>query len=126
MPCSVLIVDDDLAFLTLAARILAGLGLEVGATAPDAVRALEIVRDMRPDAMLVDVGLPDRDGIDLAHELAELPWEPRVVLTSSDSEASVAAEARSEHRRIPFIAKAELVGDELRQALSACPDLGSS
>jgi CheY-like chemotaxis protein len=126
MPCSVLIVDDDPAFLTLAARILAGLGLEVGATAPDAARALEIARDLRPDAMLVDVGLPDRDGIDLAHELAELPWGPRVVLTSSDSEASVAAEARSEHRRIPCIAKAQLVGDELRQALSFCPDLGSS
>jgi CheY-like chemotaxis protein len=121
MPCSVLIVDDDPAFLTLAARILVGLGLEVGATAPDAARALEIARDVRPDAMLVDVGLPDRDGIDLAYELADLPWKPRVVLTSGDSDASLAAEARPEHRRIPFIAKAELASDQLREAFSAGP-----
>jgi CheY-like chemotaxis protein len=124
--CLVLIVDDDSAFLTLAEGILARLGLEVGATAPDAARALDIARDVRPDAMLVDVGLPDRDGIDLAHELAELPWAPLVVLTSSDSEVSVAAEARNEHGRIPFIAKTELAGDELRRAFSPCLGLGPS
>jgi CheY-like chemotaxis protein len=121
MPRSVLIIDDDPAFLTLATRIIAGLGLHVGATAPDAARALEIARDVRPDAMLVDVGLPDRDGIDLAHELADLPWKPRVVLTSGDSDASLAAEARPEHRRIPFIAKAELASDQLREAFSTGP-----
>ena len=68
--------------------------------------------------MLVDVGLPDRDGIDLAYELSELPWGPRIVVMSSDNEACVAIEARDAQRRLPFIAKQELAWDTLRDALT--------
>jgi CheY-like chemotaxis protein len=116
--CSMIIVDDDPAFLALATRIVRDLAVEVVATAADAAQALEAVHGSRPDAVLVDVGLPDRDGIDLAYELSELPWGPRVVVTSSDSEAFVAIEARGGDRRLPFIAKEELAGDTLRQALT--------
>jgi CheY-like chemotaxis protein len=113
---SVLVVDDDPAFLKLAVRILVDLGAEV-VTASDAADALDVVQDSRPEAMLVDIGLPDRNGIDLAYELLELPWGPRVVLTSSDSEAFIAIEARGGNRRPPFIAKEELEGETLRRVL---------
>jgi CheY-like chemotaxis protein len=118
MKRSVLIVDDDPAFYALAGRILADLGLEVVATAADAAQALAVVQDSQPDAMLVDVGLPDRDGIDLAYELSKLPWGPRVVVTSSDNEAFVAIEAQDGQPRLPFIAKEELAYDSLRHALT--------
>jgi DNA-binding NarL/FixJ family response regulator len=117
MPRSVVIVDDDPAFLALAARILADMGVEVLATAADAAEGLAAVQCAQPEAVLVDVGLPDRDGIDLAYELLELPWAPRVVLTSSDNEAFVALEGRNEGRRPPFIPKEELASDALRRAL---------
>ena len=115
---SVLIVDDDPAFLGLVARILSDIGIESVRTAPDALQALLVVEHDRPDAVLVDIGLPDRDGTDLAHELSALPWRPRVVLTSSDSEAFLAIEPRDGHRRLVFIAKVELAADTLREALS--------
>ncbi|MFZ0218451.1 MAG: response regulator [Candidatus Dormiibacterota bacterium] len=115
---SVLIVDDDPVFSSLVGRILADLGVEAVAIAADARQALDAVQDSRPDAVLVDVGLPDRDGIDLAYELAELPWGPRIVVTSSDSEAFVAIEARAGQPTLPFIAKQELAGDSLRHALT--------
>lgn len=115
---SVLIVDDDPAFLGLVARILSDIGVESVRTAPDASQALLVVEHDRPDAVLVDIGLPDRDGTDLAYELSALPWRPRVVLTSSDSEAFLAIEPRDGHRRLPFIAKVELAADTLRDALS--------
>jgi CheY-like chemotaxis protein len=118
MTRSVLIIDDDPAFYALAGRILADLGIEVVATAADAAQALEVVQHSRPDAMLVDIGLPDRDGIDLGYELSNLPWAPRVVLTSSDSEAFVAIEAHDGQRTLPFIAKEELASDTLRQAFT--------
>jgi DNA-binding NarL/FixJ family response regulator len=38
--------------------------------------------------VLVDVGLPDGDGITLAHELSALPWGPRIVLTSVEPDAA--------------------------------------
>jgi CheY-like chemotaxis protein len=113
----VLIVDDDAAFLGLVARILADLGIESVTTAADASQALVSAQYARPDAVLVDIGLPDRDGTDLASELSELPWRPRVVLTSSDSEAFLAIEPHDGHRELAFIAKEELAGDTLRRAL---------
>src|SRR2546429_8468513 len=87
MSRSVLIVDDDPSFLSLATRILAQAGFEVVATAEDAAGAVAAANATRPAAMLVDVGLPDRAGVDLAYELAALPWRPRVVLTSTVSDA---------------------------------------
>ena len=115
---SVLIVDDDPAFLRLVARILSDIGIESVRTAADASQALLVAQHARPDAVLVDIGLPDRDGTDLAYELSALPWRPRVVLTSSDSEAFLAIEPRDGHRELAFIAKVELAADTLREALS--------
>lgn len=114
---SVLVVDDDPAFLGLVARILSDLGIESVRTAADASQALTVAEDARPAAVLVDIGLPDRDGTDLAYELSDLPWRPRVVLTSSDSEAFLAIEPRDGHRELAFIPKEELAGGTLRRAL---------
>jgi CheY-like chemotaxis protein len=113
----VLVVDDDPAFLGLVARILSDLGVASVTTAADAAQALLVADDARPEAALVDIGLPDRDGTDLAYELSDLPWRPRVVLTSSDSEAFLAIEPRDAHRELAFIPKEELAGDTLRRAL---------
>lgn len=117
MPFSVLVVDDDPTFLALAIRMLACLGLELAGTAADAGQALEMVHEVRPSAVLVDVGLPDRNGIDLAYELVELPWAPRVVLTSSYSEAFIAIRGRSGRGSPLFVAKEDLDLETLRRAL---------
>src|ERR1700732_4685850 len=102
MSRSVLIVDDDPTFLSLATRILTQAGLEVVATAEDAAGAVGAAHATKPDAILVDVGLPDREGVDLAYELAALPWRPRVVLTSTDSDAGYAIEAPAGPPKRPF------------------------
>jgi DNA-binding NarL/FixJ family response regulator len=117
LPLSVLVVDDDPAFLVLVTRVLACLGVEVAGTAADARHALRLARETRPGAVLVDVGLPDRNGIDLADELAGLPWAPRVVLTSSDRGASMAIGWRAGRPRPPFIAKEDLDLGALRRVL---------
>jgi DNA-binding NarL/FixJ family response regulator len=49
---------------------------------------MEVVLEIRPSAVLLDVGLPDGSGITLAGELTALPWQPHVVLTSSDADAA--------------------------------------
>ena len=108
-----LIVDDDAEFLALVGRIVSELGVGVVVTAANAAQALQVAEESRPVAALVDIGLPDRGGIELAYQLAELPWRPRVVLTSSDSEAFLAIEGRLE-----FIAKEELASDTLRGVLT--------
>ena len=116
---SVLIVDDDRTFLSLAARILTQAGLEVVATAEDAARAVSAANATKPDAALVDVGLPDREGVDLAYELAGLPWGPRVVLTSTDSDAGFALDVSDGRPRLPFIAKQDLANGGLPSLLTS-------
>jgi CheY-like chemotaxis protein len=119
MVSTVLLVDDDPTFVTLAARVFDKLGIEVVATAPDAATAVTAAEATRPEAALVDVGLPDRDGIDLAYELAALPWGPRVVLTSTDRDADRAIEARDGARKLPFVPKEELANRRLRMLFMA-------
>jgi DNA-binding NarL/FixJ family response regulator len=87
MRLSVLVVDDDPMFRGVARRILSAGGLDVVGEACTAEAATIVALELRPDALLVDVGLPDGDGVVLALQLAALPWRPRVLLTSTDPEA---------------------------------------
>lgn len=119
MSPSVLVVDDDPAFQSLATEILHQIGADVVGTAGNAEAALSAAFALRPDAALVDVGLPDRDGIELAYELAALPWRPRVVLTSSDGEVAAGIEARAAGRHLTFVAKEHLPNVALRQLLTS-------
>ena len=112
-----MIVDDDPDFLGLTARILTDLGVQTIWTAATATEALEVVLDARPDAVLVDVWLPDRHGIDLAYELCQLPWRPRVVVTSSDSDAILALDPTHGPPQLPFLDKENLGSDTLQHAL---------
>src|SRR3954454_19513068 len=84
----VLIVDDDPKFRELACRILNASGLSVVGEAESIQAAGAAASELRPDAILLDVMLPDGDGVTLARELAALPWSPRVVLTSSYADAT--------------------------------------
>jgi CheY-like chemotaxis protein len=117
MALSTLVVDDDPAFLALATRVLEGIGVEVVATAEDVPAAIAAANATRPEAVLVDVGLPVREGLDLAYELAALPWRPRVVLTSTDKDAARAIEARDGRAKLPFVPKEELASATLRRLL---------
>jgi CheY-like chemotaxis protein len=114
---SVLVVDDDSVFRGLARRMLAGWGLVVVGEAGTVATALVAAMELRPAAALVDVGLPDGDGIALARELSALPWRPRVVLTSADPDAVSADDVRLSGADA-FIAKDELPNAPLCRLLA--------
>jgi CheY-like chemotaxis protein len=116
MPCSVLVVDDDASFRTTAARMLRARGHPVVGEAGTVVEALEQVEALRPEAALVDVGLPDGDGFELARQFAALPWGPRVVIISSDADRANEAIARGVGAA-GFVPKDELLGATLRRLL---------
>jgi DNA-binding NarL/FixJ family response regulator len=78
--------------------------------------ALVAAKEVKPDAALVDVMLPDGDGVALARQLAALPWTPRVLLTSSSADAASRAEiARS--GAVGFVPKDELPNAPLGRLL---------
>ena len=117
MSTSVLVIDDDPGFRALAVRVLADMGLAIVGEAHDVASGTEAAERLRPQAALVDIGLPDGDGVALAGVLAALPWSPRVVLTSSDRDATTDADARSVGAA-GFVAKDDLPTPELSALLT--------
>jgi DNA-binding NarL/FixJ family response regulator len=114
---SVLVVDDDPDFRVLARRVLAGYGLVVVGEAETVATAMVAAVELRPAGALVDIGLPDGDGIALARELSALPWRPRVVLTSTDPDGASDDDVRMSGAAA-FIAKDELPNAPLRRLLA--------
>jgi CheY-like chemotaxis protein len=117
MPTSVLVVDDDVAFRRLASRMLTVLGLTVVSEAGTVAAALAACDEFRPEAALVDIGLPDGDGVSLAAAMTALPWRPRVLLTSSDAEATDEPTARRAGA-VGFIPKDQLPNGSVRGLLA--------
>ena len=106
---TVLIVDDHAEFRAAAAELLEAEGFDVIGAAADAAGALELALLLRPQIVLLDVHLPDRDGFAVAARLAQEAQPPQVVLISGRAAAAygrrvVGAPVRG------FIAKRDLTG----------------
>jgi len=81
---TVLIVDDSLTVRKITGRLLAREGYQVLA-AKDGVEALEILIDVIPDVMLVDIEMPRLDGFDLTRNIRadeRLKSIPIIMITS--------------------------------------------
>lgn len=68
----VLVVDDNPDHLALLAELLRDRGYEV-IEAHDATEALRVISNQKPDACVIDIGLPGMDGYELARRLREMP-----------------------------------------------------
>jgi DNA-binding NarL/FixJ family response regulator len=115
---TVLVVDDDPAFRDVARRILSAVGLVVVGEAGTARCAAVAAEQLKPDALLIDVGLPDGDGVALAVELIGLPWHPRVLLTSTDPEAVASVDVAASGA-LGFLAKQDLPDAPLARLFTA-------
>jgi CheY-like chemotaxis protein len=116
MDGSVLVVDDDPEFRRLAVRLLIAHGLTVIGEADSVAAARTAAARLQPSAILLDVELPDGDGVTLASELSALPWRPRIVLTSIDGEITTAEEVQRAGAHA-FLNKADLPGAPLARLL---------
>lgn len=117
MAISVLIVDDDPSFRDLAERLLTASNFDVAGQAGSVAEAIAAAHAIKPDAVLVDVDLPDGNGITLTLELTSLPWRPRVVLTSVDADAA-GPDDISRSGASAFVHKAELPNSPLDRLLA--------
>ncbi|GGK70123.1 hypothetical protein Sme01_27950 [Sphaerisporangium melleum] len=85
----ILLVDDHPGFRRMARRILEAGGFDVVGEAADGAQALRYVDELSPEIVVLDVLLPDIDGIEVADRLARLTHAPVVVLISSRSRADL-------------------------------------
>ena len=106
MPTRVLIVDDHQPFRAVARELLESAGYVVTGEAADAAEALAAIAADSPDAVLLDVQLPDRDGFTVAEALATADG-PAVVLISSREADDYGSRVESSRAR-GFIQKSKL------------------
>src|SRR3954454_11481583 len=112
MSRTILIVDDHPSFRASARRLLEADGYDVVGEASDGLAALEALRELRPEFVLLDVQLPDIDGFEVASRLTNGGGGPAVVLTSSRDAADVEPYAAASGAR-GFVPKGELSGEAL-------------
>lgn len=92
----VLIVDDQEPFRRAAAAVVELTDpFVVAGTAESGEGCLRAVPALRPDLVLMDVGLPGMDGLEAARRLATLPRPPVVVLVSTHDAEEFGDTARS-------------------------------
>jgi DNA-binding NarL/FixJ family response regulator len=121
---TVLIVDDHAGFRESARILLVDAGFDVVADAADGRSALEQAGRLHPEIVLLDVQLPDIDGLLVAKELVRGSWSPTVVLVSTRDAADYGRRL-AESGATGFISKSRLSGDTLRAMLRG-PDKEAS
>jgi two-component system KDP operon response regulator KdpE len=79
--CNVLIVDDEMLIVKTLRLSLSAAGHNV-LTAANAAETLEVLRRERVDTMILDLGLPDRDGNEVIAEVRQWSDLPIIVLSA--------------------------------------------
>jgi DNA-binding response OmpR family regulator len=80
MPQEVLVIEDDNDMREMLEIILTEHGFRVHA-APDALSGLRLAYQKRPDAVVMDVMMPDMDGFETCRRLREMMDAPIMLLT---------------------------------------------
>src|SRR4051794_41573021 len=83
MPTTVLIVDDHAGFRRAARTLLEAEGYAVAGESATGNEALEAVARLAPNVVLLDIGLPDVDGIEVSTRLTRDDPSQAVVLAST-------------------------------------------
>ncbi len=114
---TVLLVDDQAAFRTVARQLLEADGFLVIGEAADARSAVRAAGELTPDVVLLDVRLPDGSGVDTARLIRDVERPPVVLLISTADYAHAVNGCGAQG----FIPKGQLSGARLRAALEADP-----
>jgi DNA-binding response OmpR family regulator len=85
---TLLVIEDDPGIRSALIRALGDLGHAV-TSAPDAMTGLQAAVGQHPDLVILDLGLPDLDGVELLRMLRAVSRVPVIVATARDDDAHV-------------------------------------
>jgi DNA-binding response OmpR family regulator len=91
----IVLIDDDRPWAQATADLLRQEGFEVQ-TAEDGERGLQLLDELHPLLVILDVTLPRLGGLELLHELRQHHLNLPVLMVSSDDSSSVIAQAMGE------------------------------
>lgn len=85
-----LIVDDSLALVKRLTLVLEGLGHEVIGSARTGVEAVRMAKELEPDAITMDIQMPEMDGLEATRLiLKDHPTKPVIIITAHGQESTV-------------------------------------
>lgn len=93
MGMTVMIIDDSLFIRNILRGIMKEKGYDVIAEAASGIEALKKLHEITPDIIVLDIILPDINGIDLLESINKKCPEARVVVCSSLSQEPVIKKA---------------------------------
>ncbi len=105
----VLLADDHEAMLERVVRLLKT-ECDVVGTATDGQQALEAVRDLKPDVVVLDISMPVMNGIETAHHLKKAGVEARIVFLTVHDDPDFAREAL-EAGALGYVIKPRIASD---------------
>ena len=92
----ILVVDDHEPFRRFVCSLLAqNQELQVVGEASDGLEAVYKAREFQPDLILLDIGLPNLNGIEAARRIHKLAPEAKILFLSQESSLDVVQEALS-------------------------------
>jgi DNA-binding NarL/FixJ family response regulator len=93
MSARVLLVDDHILFAEAIRLAMESRGMEVVDVVQTAQQALPAVRRLRPDLVLLDIGLPDGSGLDVGEAILEEVRDAKVLALSGLDDPNMVREA---------------------------------
>ncbi len=102
---TILIIDDETAVLSLTSRMLTRYGYETitATNAKETLHLFEVWPDLPVDLLMVDIVMPDVNGIELAEKIWELRPDLPVLFFSAYSNEEILRPVIA--RGVPYIAK---------------------
>lgn len=104
-----LLVEDEALVALIAEEALAGLGFQVRAAAT-AAEALSAFEQERPDLAVIDIGLPDMRGDELAKAIREKAPDLAIIMASGYDAADIAGRFAGD-QRLSVVSKPYTEGD---------------
>ena len=116
-PLRIVVVDDEPMFLELTReRLRSEPELEIVGVATGAIEGIELVRELRPDAAVIDVFMPQMNGFQVTRQLRDEMPLLQVLLISADGDPAHHTAARRVGAEA-FVDKRDLTPDVLLRHL---------
>src|SRR5271169_136821 len=114
----VLVVEDFVPFRQFVCSTLGKMpGLQVVGEVSDGLEAVQKALELKPDLILLDIGMPGMNGIEAARQIRKLVPESKIIFLSQESSQDVVQEALSAGAS-GYVIKS-MAGNELLPAVEA-------
>lgn len=93
MTKGILIVDDASFMRMMIKDILTKNGFEISGEADNGINAVEQYKELNPDLVIMDITMPEMDGIQAVKEIKEIDQEAKIIMCSAMGQQTMVIEA---------------------------------